>query len=263
MKAAVIELHIDPLGERIEGRPSLGEVLLETVRRRAEAREASVRSAAKELISHEVDWAVFAGWTFVAERVPDWLAEASRNCTIAIELVHPDPDRDLETHVLQDGISVIRSPQRMYTATDDTAALTNDLQNGSRRFTDGLLWICGEVEILDGGKQGPMSVRVPNDLSEQHLRGRVMLNVAHTAEHLPASKGKRAWLSRNGWLLRAANTHSRGWRYWDYRGGPPVRRTAHASHRGAFAWRRKRDRAAIDRIELGADGSHISWFQID
>jgi hypothetical protein len=262
VRAALVELHIDPSRELFEDRLTFGAVLLETLRRHAPSREAAVLAAVRQIVS-KADWAVFPGWTLIAEAIPPWLAEASRTCTMAFELVHPDPSRPAETHVLQDGISVVHASQRVYVAGDDPAALIKDIKDGTRYFPEGMLWICGEIEILDGGNRGPASVRSPIGLSGENLRRDITLNVAHTSERLPASKGKRAWLSTNGWFLRAANTHSRGWIYWDPDATAPNRRIANASHGGAYAWRKGAPYFASTRRAIDEGPDHITWLDAE
>lgn len=262
MRAALVELRIDPSREPSNTQLGFGEVLLETVRSQPESREAAVRTALQEVAGAE--WVVFPGWTLVAEALPGWMLEASTGRTVAFELVSADRTHSAETHVLRNSVSVIRAKQKLFEAEDDPGALIDEIERGVRRFDGGMLWICGEVEVLDGGRGGRTSVRNETGLPPSDLRSRVAINVAHTSESLPASQSKRAWLSTDGWLLRAANFYTGGWNYWEFKNDLPVGPfRSNASHQGAKVWRDGVVVKSQKRTALSAGaGGFISWIDL-
>jgi hypothetical protein len=261
-RAALVELLIDPSAEVLPAGLELGEVLTETLRRHPQARELAVQSALRLAVTGGARWVVFPGWTLVADDIPSWLFAASTGRTIALELLRSG-DQDAEVTVLCDGRPLVVACQTISTRADAGAhRLVAQLRNGSRRFDGGILWICGEVEILcgGGGGRGRSSVRNETGLRDAELRGPIALNPAHTREQPQPSRDKRAWLSEGGWLLRSANVYPGGWSYWHFR--RHRQEVARASRIGAGAWKAGIEAAGNSCPIDGHPGSQIVWIEM-
>ncbi len=306
MKAALIELWIDPTQDPSPEPRTFSAVLQDTLRRAALDRDRVVKTALAQAVADGAEWIVFPGWTVVGTSPPPWLLNASRGRTIVCECLHPDgtatkenrtrpaaskerriPDRaagavdeapapwpSWTTYLLKDGKVAVTATQRFARASDraaGSAALLGDLTDGSRSDSDAILWVCGEVELLSGGGGrrggGPNPVRNETKHRDSVLRGGgVVLNPAHTRAGPQASRDKRAWLSRGGWLLNTANTHARGWTFWgvDKEGQFTTSYTAGVSHSAAGVWRRGnrlvgKPRASVAPIEGLVGSNSITW----
>lgn len=254
MKAALVELSIDPTQHPSDERRTFSAVLQHALRRAALAREQAVKAALASAVAGGADWIVFPGWTVVGTCPPPWLVDASQGRTIACECLHPDGTADKEhrapvatgkerrapdptiggahvatapwpswtTYLLRDGEVRVAATQRFARANDrarGSDALITDLEAGGRSDGDAILWICGEVELLSGGGGrrggGKNPVRNATKCEDSKLRGGgIVLNPAHTRAGPQASRDKRAWLSGDGWLLSTANRHTEGWTFW-------------------------------------------------
>src|SRR5205085_270378 len=115
--------------------------------------------------------------------------------------------------------------------------LVGALRGRGRRWAvpaigEAMLYVCGEVNIIKGGKDGPDDCRILEEAEEEGLREQdlltpLVINPAHTLSILPAMRGKRAWLSKGGLLIHTANTHTA----WVKDG-----KRKNASHTAAMVW---------------------------
>jgi hypothetical protein len=88
-----------------------------------------------------------------------------------------------------------------------------ELRRWKQEAQEALLLICGEVNIVAGGGNGPARHREEAELmglEQGALKGGMLvLNPAHTPSTLQALRDKRSWLSRSGGcVLSTANTYS-------------------------------------------------------
>ena len=263
MRAAIIELMIDPTVLSSTAKLGHTDALVAALRHQPKRRESIVKAALKQAVDGGAAWIVFPGWTVVGKSAPAWMVAGSKGRTIAFECLSPAVcgpasrasktvskntvnDRDVaefsrpwRTFVARDGAVVVDAVQRLATARRRAVhgrRLIADLQAGDRYFDGGVLWICGEIEILEGG--GRSNVRNGTGLPEGALRRTVVLNPAHTKEGPQPSRDKREWLSKGGWLFKSANTFTGGWSYWVDGGAEAgYEDVAWASHVAAAAWR--------------------------
>lgn len=142
MKAALIELWIDPTQSPSAEPRKFSGVLQDTLRRTVGDRELAVKLALKQAVAGGADWIVFPGWTVVGTSPPAWLLKASEGRTIVCECLHPDGTADKEDPIARDAADKER---RIPPSTDDRAA------NGERDAPEPPVWPAWTTYALKDG----------------------------------------------------------------------------------------------------------------
>lgn len=287
LKAALIELWIDPRESRLAPQASHSGTLTSFLRSIPDQRESQVRAACLSATGAGATTIVFPGWTIVGTEAPSWLLQASHGRTIVFECLHPASRGDKHrvdeeewpswtTFIARDGEIRVTATQlfaQAYERDEFGSNLVQDLESGTRTDKRTTLWICGEVELLSGGggrrSGGNTPVRNDTGTDDGVLRGGgVVVNPAHTRAGPQASRDKRAWLSVGGWLLHTANIYPGGWEYLqrDEELGRDVRQKATAASTAAAVWRDgnqldESDGLRTERLFEGDDRSNIVWVE--
>lgn len=209
---------------------------------------------------------VLPGWTLVETCLPEWILDASKGCTIVIELLSPevttgdDEYADWRAYVLSDGKVLLgdvrqvmsESPKRGDTDYGNKllAVLTNPRArrwscNTDRRF-DALLLMCGEANLVRSGSCRGLR---PNFEAagvgwEVLSPTRLIVNAAHYRSQSSlvqtAMEDKRSWLSRGRVVVSTSNLRV-------------PRTTVEASHRAAAIWCNDARLTPVDQEATSAD----------
>ncbi len=204
MKAALVELWINPKGMEPAPRVSYSETLTSVLRSNPSQREAQARAACDVAKARGASMIVFPGWTVVATDPPQWILDASHGRIIVFECLFPASQGaktraaseewpTWRTFIAHDGIVRVLATQQFATAYDREAYGSNLVQEFSserRTFDRATLWICGEVELLSGGggRRGGGSNVVRNDwgVADDVLRGGGIVDQSAHASRTPA-----------------------------------------------------------------------------